>query len=84
MKWSKIILGLLAILTSLGSAIGAIHEGSNRVWYINHKHQPASSLAAFTCPAGHTGCLGTSGPSAGRQLYQDSALSIPLGYTSTK
>lgn len=78
MKRSKMLLGLCALMLAVAGAYAT--KASYRAttgWY-NNAGTPTQTTVNKDCIVGATGCLGTSGPAAGLQLYADRNFQQPL------
>lgn len=78
MKTTKILSGVgILMLAAIGAFATKSTHRNNTYWY-DSGNGPASVSVPFSCAPGGPGCLGTSGPSLGKQLYTASDLLNPL------
>jgi hypothetical protein len=77
MKSTKIF-GGIGVLVLAAIAAFASNPPQNTYWFRNAQGQPESIKVNFTCTPQLTGCLITSGPNVGKQLYTASNLVTTL------
>jgi hypothetical protein len=70
----------IGILILTATAAFSNMPSSNTFWFRNSSCMPESTKIPFYCAPGGIGCLITSGPNAGRQLYTGPDLLTPLGH----
>lgn len=79
MKQLRIYLGIGVLLLACVSAWAtAKNDWTNWGWYQNDNGNPVFTVISYFCKPGEPTCKGTSGPSEGRQLFDDVNFLIPL------